>query len=570
MGYDPAECTFITSRFREQWDPQPAERYPLQAYVPVVAEPPEEPWEPGGYPEWSIFRLVGVLEGQYGDITRVGNYIYAEAGVECTHASGCQAPAEHLAVIDVSDPENMQLVRALRPWDETGYCIIRLFVHGHYLWAFSGLNFLQRTGELPPAFTIYDISDPDDPQLVNQIWTPTVWYPEGDWPADFAWIDDYLYMPAQHDGNLYVLHCPEPEALEVEPALEVAFETDPFTPGWWGGWAGQSVVAQEGQEIMPREYLECLVATKAEHDDWTEEQVEDHCKADYEEEHGHPAEDDKTVHDMLYVSARLEDRDYRGIVALDASENRLHPTRLGYLPIGGKYYQGAPHSLRIQRSDEDFSHLLMGIVPGTAGLFAVDVSDPSNMRLHHSMDCGRWPCDADLVGGWFYLKRDLFDQPFWVERNLYGAFCAYCMADIAAYPASPEVGRIWDDWLNIGTHHPGIVGGLITRAGGALGMFTDPKGVQWAVNIGWTKIEVLRRKGDPTEWTTYAAGDIRELPDSSGFDAADIEGDGETLIVLARKASSRHVYEWHSKDEGNTWLGPTLLTHLRANVEVTN
>ena len=106
--------------------------------------------------------------------------------------------------------------------------------------------------------------------------------------------------------------------------------------------------------------------------------------------------------------------------------------------------------------------------------------------------------------------------------------------------------------------------------GGGLSMFTDPKGVQWAAIVGWSSIFIFRRKGDPTEWTSHTedaeypdlVNEVVELPNSEGYDAVDIDGDGQALIVVARDASSRHVYSWSSSDGGNIWLGPYPMSEL--------
>jgi hypothetical protein len=95
---------------------------------------------------------------------------------------------------------------------------------------------------------------------------------------------------------------------------------------------------------------------------------------------------------------------------------------------------------------------------------------------------------------------------------------------------------------------------VIVVGGGKCAIFTLPDG-----RTGYCKIE-----GDDVKFAwlaaDYATGGSWVTIDTSGdYDSVDCTSDGHVVRVIARHSDTHALYQWHSFDDGATWVGPNSL-----------
>lgn len=253
--------------------------------------------------------------------------------------------------------------------------------------------------------------------------------------------------------------------------------------------------------------------------------------------------------DLLFTDEYDEYGDHN-LVAFDISD-RLAPERLGSMLWS--HYLSFFFNLRALPN----GMLAFTRPGGITLLYAVDAREPAEMRIVADADVGTlFACyDADVFANLYFMHLGFADWPPFLEARAW-----------YAYEIVPHEPYIMARGGGISEAHGwhGIVGGPL-GTGGEVAMFTDPTGVQWAATVGWRAIMVLHRVGTAyDEWTRWDTGDERivELPDSAGFDSADMSGDGRTLIVMGRRARDRHLFVWESTNKGKSWSGPSILTDL--------
>lgn len=264
------------------------------------------------------------------------------------------------------------------------------------------------------------------------------------------------------------------------------------------------------------------------------------------------------------------DEEHRGVRVYDISGgHRWAPGQVGHVGLSGGPGIPIDHQSPIE--------YMRWICDGRVLVYLqqdrmrqIDVSDPTNPRLlagEVDLRHGPSPADADSFGGVYFLREE-YGTGFLRPDPLRRVPVAW-----VAYAGWPTDGNVMSLRGVCTGHRPippntssaltppwGIIGG--SCGVGGIDMFTDPLGVDWLVTVGWSMIHVMHTTDNARTWTAWETGKEQavELPDSGGYDAATIAGDGTRMTVAARRTNDRHLYAWYSRDQGRTWTGPEWIS----------